>query len=343
VETADLDHDGARGDSCVVASIAILIAAFVAALAVTGLALRLARSRGLYASPNARSSHTRPTPTAGGIGIVVPVLGAAAWFGGAVGNVVLVGGSALALVGLVDDWKNLPARVRAPVQVGAVAVALLWLPLPPLVLPPLVIETAWLVLPISGLLLLWLLNLYNFMDGIDGLAASQCLTFCAGVLWLGPGDAEPLLWTAAGAAAGFLVFNWPPARIFLGDVASHFLGFLLGVVAFDLAVRGALPFVASMVLLTGFWFDATYTLCARMFTGQRVFAAHRTHLYQKLARRYGHGRTTSGYLVMNVCWLTPLAWLAQARPSASIAVVGIAALPYLVGCVRQRAGRSEDV
>jgi Fuc2NAc and GlcNAc transferase len=324
----------------VVASLALVASSICAAVAITWGVLLVSRRRDFYVAPIARSSHTRPTATAGGIGIVLPVLAAALWTGGPLGHAILLGGGILAAVGFVDDLRDLPARVRAPLQTIAVVAALAILPLPPLELPPFVIESTWLVLPASALILLWLVNLYNFMDGIDGLAAAQCLTFCVGVLLLGA-PASPVLSVTAGASAGFLLFNWPPAKIFMGDVASGFLGFLLGAVAFTLAVGGDVPFVASMVLLTGFWFDATWTLCARMLTGQRFTAPHRSHLYQKLALRHGHGRTTSGYLAMNVLWLTPLASLAEHRPQWSIAVVVVAALPFLVACVWLRAGRPE--
>jgi Fuc2NAc and GlcNAc transferase len=325
----------------VVATAALLAGAAASGLLLTWLVLRAGRRRWL-SIPNARSSHTVPTPTLGGIGIVVPVLVVAAFVDDPLARAVLAGGVPLAIVGAVDDVRDLPASVRWPVHVAAAIAALWLLPVPPLVLPPFSVEAAWLVLPLTALLLVWLVNLYNFMDGIDGLAAVQCVTFAAGVVWLGAdGAAATLAIALMGAAGGFLCLNRAPARIFMGDVGSGFLGFSFGVLALALAVDGTVPFVASMVLLTGFWFDATWTLCARMLAGRRFTAPHRDHLYQKLARRFGHGRTTLGYLAMNVLWLTPFAAWADASPRHSLLAVGAAVLPWLAGCVILRAGTPE--
>jgi Fuc2NAc and GlcNAc transferase len=208
--------------------------------------------------------------------------------------------------------------------------------------PPLGFEQPWILLPVTGFVLLWMTNLYNFMDGIDGLAGMQCVTFCAGAIVLGASGVErDLLVVAMGATLGFLVLNWAPAKIFMGDVASGFLGFFVGVVAVSLAIDGSVPFVASMILLTGFWFDASYTLCARILTRQNIAAPHRSHLYQKYARRFGHGWTTLAYLMMNVLWLLPLAWLADTQTDWSAVCLVVAPLPYLIGCIRARAGLPE--
>jgi Fuc2NAc and GlcNAc transferase len=325
----------------VVATAALLTIAFAAGLALTWLVLRAGHDR-FTVVPNARSSHSAPTPTLGGVGIVLPTLVAAAILGGPLGTVVLAGGGALALVGAIDDVRDLPASWRWPVHVLAVLLALALAPVPALVFPPLAIGNAWIVLLVTGVLLVWLVNLYNFMDGIDGLAGVQCVTFCGGVLTLGAsGPAATLALVLAGASTGFLAFNRPPARIFMGDVGSGFLGFVIGVLALALAADAAVPFVASMILVTGFWFDATWTVCARMLAGRRFTAPHRDHLYQKLARRYGHARTTAGYLGVTALWLWPLAWWADAAPAWSMAAVALAVLPFFAGCLALGAGTPE--
>ena len=146
--------------------------------------------------------------------------------------------------------------------------------------------------------LVWHINLYNFMDGIDGIASSQCLLFCLSVLYLTggvPGWLGDLLWILVGTALGFLVYNWPPAKIFMGDVGSGALGLILGVVTLQLAISGMLPFIGCLILLTGFWFDASYTLCVRMLSGQAFTEAHRSHLYQKVAAIIHQGQSRARY------------------------------------------------
>ena len=326
------------------AALTLLSSGFVAGAALSALALFAARRAKLLAIPNARSSHERPTPTGGGVAIVVPVLAWCAWhaFASPFAAAILLGGGALAVLGFVDDVVQLSARTRFVVHVAAVIAVVVLLPLPVFEIPPLRVAASWLAWPIFAFVLLWLVNLYNFMDGIDALATAQCITFVAGAIGLGAsGEAAAVAWLLGGAAAGFLIVNLPPARIFMGDVASGFLGLTLGVIALAVAHDAAVPFVASMVLLTGFWFDASWTLCARIATGQPFTAAHRSHLYQKCARRFGHGRTTTGAIVLNLLWLTPLAFLARDAPTFTLLWLALAMLPYAVGCVTLRAGMPE--
>ena len=328
-----------------VAALTLLIGGFVAGALLATLAVFAARRVKLLAIPNQRSSHVRPTPTGGGVAIVLPVL---AWcalhaLAAKLAAAILLGGSALAVLGFVDDVVQLSARIRFAVHVAAVAVVVVLVPLPAFEVPPLRIEAAWLTLPLFGFVLLWLVNLYNFMDGIDALATAQCLTFAAGVIALGAsGDAASVAYVLAGASAGFLIVNLPPALIFMGDVASGFVGLTLGAIALVAARESALPFVASMVLLTGFWFDATWTLCARIATRQPFAAAHRSHFYQKCARKFGHGRTTTGAIVLNLVWLTPLAFLARDVPRLTWLWLTLAALPYATGCIVLRAGMPDE-
>jgi Fuc2NAc and GlcNAc transferase len=190
---------------------------------------------------------------------------------------------------------------------------------------------------------LWIVNLYNFMDGIDGIAASQCVVFCAGVLLIGHPAAfvGEFLWILLGATVGFLWFNRPPARIFMGDVGVGFLGLLVGVIGLTLDARHQMPLIASMILLAGFWFDATYTLCVRIATGQQFASAHRSHLYQRCAARFGHGRTTSMFVVFAIVWLMPLAWLCVRVPRWGFAWLAVAVAPLAVAAVRVRAGLSD--
>jgi len=320
-------------------------AALVAALLTRAL-IAIALRRSILAVPNDRSSHTVPTPTLGGVAIALPVL---AWSAYRVGQdplcwSVVFGGGILATLGFVDDLRDLSARSRLPIQCVAVAVALATVPLAvPLALGPIAIEPKWLVAALDFLIALWMVNLYNFMDGIDGIAASQCVLFCAGVLLVGHPAAfmHEFLWVLLGASAGFLWFNRAPARIFMGDVGSGLLGLLVGVIALTLDARRQMPLIASLILLAGFWFDATYTLCVRIATGQKFASAHRSHLYQRAARRFGHGRTTSMFVGFAVVWLMPLAWLCVNMPRWGLAWLVLAVLPLAAAAVAMRAGLRE--
>jgi len=323
-------------------AVTALGAALIAGL-LTRILIGVGRRGSILAVPNERSSHSIPTPTLGGAAIALPVL---IWSAYRAGQdplcwSVVLGGGILAVLGLADDLRDLSARVRFPIQCVAVAIALAVVPLAvPLVIGPLTIEPRWLVGAFDFVVVLWIVNLYNFMDGIDGIAASQCVVFCAGVLLIGHPAAfvQEFLWILLGAAAGFLWFNRPPARIFMGDVGVGFIGLLVGVIGLTLDARHQMPLIASMILLAGFWFDATYTLCVRIATGQRFALAHRSHLYQRCAARFGHGRTTSMFVAYASVWLMPLAWLCVRVPRWGFAWLAVAIAPLAVAAVRMRAG-----
>lgn len=287
----------------------------------------------------------------------------------------------LAAVGLADDRKSLGLGVRLAAQTSALLVllgALAWrtrtgesdLGLLAIVsgMPALAALAAshlpaWLALAVDLLLVpllvlggLWWINLFNFMDGIDGLAASQALFMLMASLALkltGPEvDASPLdVATApapvaslilAAAVAGFLLLNWPPARIFMGDSGSLFLGFALFALAAHDVTYGDMSLWTWLVLGSVFIVDATVTLVRRFVTGQRVTDAHRSHLYQRLSRRWGgHGRVTLVYCLLNVAWLFPLAFLAHRAASWAPVVMAVAWLPMALICWRGGAGLAE--
>ena len=292
----------------------------------------------LLAAPTARSSHTEPTPTMGGVVIVLVVL---AYFGvlsdvdARLGWGLFAALAAVALIGLWDDLSGLSARFRLAVHFLA-AILVLW---------TLGLPQPWWVLAILLIGLVWLINLYNFMDGIDGFAALQCLIYCLGAHWVAsgvPGWTGDLLWLLAGSTLAFLAFNWPPAKIFMGDVGSGFIGLLIGALCLYLWQSGSVGLVSSMILLSVFWFDATYTLCVRIVTRQQFTHAHRSHLYQHLAQRQGHLWTTAAFLVYALVWLLPLAWYAMSQaeyPLIQILLLIVSVLPIATLCWRMQAGR----
>ena len=288
----------------------------------------------LLSHPNQRSSHTAPTPSGGGCAFVVAIVAWLVFFSDDFppAPVLAVGGLAVAAIGLLDDIREVhPAlRLGCHLAIAAVCVGLLFAPNWPLAVA-FVIGLAW-----------WL-NLYNFMDGIDGIAASQAAAYGAGVLLLAEaGQAHPFAGVLIAAAAAFLLFNWAPARLFMGDVGSGFLGFATGLFALWLALTGELPPIASAILLLTFWFDATYTLIVRIVTKQAFASPHRSHLYQVLAQRLGHGTTTTIFWLHSAAWLLPLAWLATQFPRWQLACLAVACLPIAVACVVQRAGSTQQ-
>lgn len=328
---------------------AVLLAAVLAAAALTGLIRRYALARALLDVPNHRSSHTVPTPRGGGLAIAAVTLGGIGALGVA-GTVpapaalALVGGGALvAGIGWLDDHSHVPARWRSLVHAAAAAWALYWAG----GLPSLSLGGARLELGVAGTLLavvgiVWLTNLYNFMDGIDGIAGGEALTAGGAggaMLWAAgaPGLGAAAFLVAA-ASAGFLVWNWPPARIFMGDVGSGLLGFLFAVLAVFSERAGAVPLLAWAVLLGVFLFDATVTLVRRVLRGERFFDAHRLHAYQRAVQSgWSHARVSGAVLLINLLLaaLAAAAWR-QPRMLPAALAAGVALLAAMQLWVERR-------
>lgn len=295
-----------------------LLVPLIASAMLTALLRRYALASSLLDIPNARSSHQVPTPRGGGLAIVVvflaglPVLSAMGVL--ATGSLwaLLGAGAWIAGVGFWDDHGHVPARWRLAAHFIAAAWGLFWLGgMPPLPFLGHVIELSWLGTILGLFYLVWLLNLYNFMDGIDGLASIEAMTVCAGgiLLYLLAGNGQyGALALLAMAVAGFLCWNFPPAKIFMGDVGSGFLGIVLGLFSIQAAWTAPQFFWSWLILLGVFIVDATWTLLRRFLSGERVYQAHRSHAYQYAARRYhGHRPVSLTVGAINLCWLLPLA------------------------------------
>ena len=306
---------------------AVALASGLLSCLTTRLLIPILAHREILDCPNERSSHQVPTPRGGGIAVIGSTLLAWAVFArtesmpsGVFG--IVLGAVLLAAVSWFDDLRGLSPVVRLLAQAAAVAIGILVLPGP----------RDLFYLAAIGLVWIWLINLFNFMDGIDGLAGAEAAAIGAGLLlFAGVGaGADPALRTLAaavtGAAIGFLVWNWSPARIFLGDIGSVPLGYVLGFLLLDLAARGR--WTIAVILPLYFLADATITLARRLLRGERVWQAHREHFYQHAARRgLGHAavvkRVIAADLVLIGCgWAAENGWSATAL-AASAATVAI--------------------
>jgi len=234
--------------------------------------------------PNARSMHRVPVPAGAGIAMVGTTLALWPWWHGRVDGahlVLLASFAGLGALSWIDDRRQLPVAIRLGAQALVVALCLAALPSDARVMQvgPLILERILL-----GLAWLWFINLFNFMDGIDGLAGSETIAVALGYLALltYAGLADPfwrLALVIAASAAGYLFWNWHPARVFMGDAGSIPLGFLVGWLMLDLALRG--QWAAGLILPLYFVADATFTLLARAYRGEKLWQAHRQHFYQR--------------------------------------------------------------
>ena len=283
----------------------------------------------------------------------LPVL----WWQGVISGMVLTAfagaGGLVALVGWLDDQGHIAARWRLLVHFAAAIWGLAWLGgFPPLILVGRVVDLGWLGQGLAVVYLAWLLNLYNFMDGIDGIAGIEALTVCGGgvvlcLLFSGGGWsgyaalAQPALLLAA-ATAGFLCWNFPRARIFMGDAGSGFVGLLLGMLSLIAAWLAPELFLGWLILLGVFVVDATVTLVRRMLRGERVYEAHRSHAYQHAARHHGSHIPVSLVVgAVNVAWLLPLAALVTTGRLDGLVGLLSAWAPLVFVALYYRAGHGE--
>ena len=315
---------------------AVAVATGVFCWLATRALIPILRRRDMLDYPNERSSHFAPTPRGGGIAVTGSIL--LAWI--ALQNVGLVassmisialGTSLLALVSWIDDLRGLSPGMRLVVQVAAVTIGIL---VPPGTLSA---HETWLgptlFFVTAGLVWVWWINLFNFMDGIDGLAVSEAAAICGGLLLFAIIDdgADPtaalLAASMIGAAIGFLVWNWSPARIFLGDVGSVPLGYLSGFLLLDLATHGR--WKIALILPLYFLADATITLFRRLLAGERVWEPHRKHFYQQAVRKgLAHTAVVKRVIAADLL-LIGFGWAAEngrAVTSLSAAIVIVAAL-----------------
>ena len=263
------------------------LAGLVVTAVLTPLLAAWARRRNFLDVPNHRSSHSVATPRIGGVALVLGVLaGLLTWYllDGAIDRTmlaVLTGALGIALLGLADDFRPLPALVRLALQTG-IATAVI-MAVPGFALPG---NGSALVALILVFWLVTLINAYNFMDGIDGIAGVQAIV--AGCGWLvvglfaGSPQVAALGLLLAAASSGFLLHNWPPARVFMGDAGSGFFGFLFAALPLIAPAPQPSVWLCAVLLVWPFLADTGFTLCRRVARGENVLSAHRSHIYQRL-------------------------------------------------------------
>jgi Fuc2NAc and GlcNAc transferase len=314
---------------------------------------RYALSRSLIDIPNARSSHSVPTPRGGGVAIVLAFTLALfiLWIAGLMASPVFLGiagaGALIAVIGFLDDHAHIAARWRLLGHFVASIWLLFWLGgLPVVELFGHSFDLGWFGHVLAAFYLVWLLNLYNFMDGIDGIASVEAICVCLGaclLYWVSNATdliSAPLF--LAVAVAGFLYWNFPPARVFMGDAGSGFLGIIFGGLSLQAAWVSADLLWGWLILLGVFIVDATFTLFRRLLRGDKVYEAHRTHAYQFASRRFGsHLAVIAVVAAINLLWLLPIALCITQFGLNSWAGLILAYAPLVALAIKFHAGELE--
>lgn len=315
-----------------------VLVAFVVSVVGTRWFIDWLRDRALVAVENSRTMHSGAVPQGGGAPVLVAVIVAIVLAGSVDARMIalLIIAVGLAVISAINDWRDIAFPVRLATHFAAGVAALMWvLPSELLVfggLLPFVADRL-----VTLVALVWFINLYNFMDGIDGMTGVETITLAVGCLLLAGGAQFGGLELALiGAAAGFLVWNWHRARIFLGDVGSIPLGFVLGVLLIQLAMTQSLA--AAIILPLYYLVDATWTLVARIVRGESPWAAHREHAYQRAALAVGsHSVVVVRVAVCNVV-LVVAALVSLTLPIVGLAI-GVCAVAALLFWLEQVAAR----
>ncbi|MDF2418362.1 glycosyl transferase [Acinetobacter beijerinckii] len=326
---------------------------FVLSFILTYLMRMYALKKNIIDNPNERSSHTIPTPRGGGVSIVITFLSFLVLLmftqhlAISTGLILLCSGFGIAVLGFLDDHGHINSMLRLAIHfIIAIAVVFALGGFAEVALFNETLHLGWFANIIAVLFLVWLLNLYNFMDGINGIASVEAITTTISLaiiyLLFSSSLSIELLLTLAACVFGFMLWNFPKARIFMGDAGSGFLGMTLGVLALMALKVDTALFCAWIICLGVFVVDATFTLIRRVTNGHKMYDAHRSHAYQYASRRYGHTIVTITVLLINLCWLAPVAYLASQRVLMPEALLLIAYLPLILLALFFSAGKTEN-
>jgi Fuc2NAc and GlcNAc transferase len=299
--------------------------------------------------PNIRSSHQTPTPRGGGIaltcGVVITLL-TALWLTHIEPAQVywlLLPSGLIATLGICDDFFNLNVRIRLITQFLLAGLGVYLIGINNEWSPPIRLLISCFII----LFIVWMTNLYNFMDGINGLAALEAISVClamAFIYWMQAANTDViyLLMIIASSTFGFLFWNFPKAKLFMGDAGSLFLGLSFGLLIIESTNENFRLAIAWLIMLGVFIVDASYTLTYRFISKQLVHQAHRTHAYQKAATNFNsHAKITFAIVAINVFWLLPIATAVTITQSNSAAALLIAYAPLLLLAQKLQAGRAE--
>jgi Fuc2NAc and GlcNAc transferase len=305
--------------------------ALLGALVLTPLMRRYSDRRGLIDQPGARRSHSSPVARGGGLAIGISLVATAVAFAPS-GAVVapFVGGAAIvSLLGWFDDHAPLSVGWRLGIQLVVAVGITFWLgPVESISIGSTTVSAAWLWTPMAVVAIIWLINLFNFMDGSDGLASSQAaISFALFAFAFGLAGETAGTWlaaVAAGASLGFLFWNRPPASIFLGDSGSLLLGWCAGALALAGTLSNSFSVWVSLIIVSPFVIDATITLCWRLARRERWYTAHTDHTYQYLIRLgWSHGKVLLTWVALNGLLVVPATAVALWKPQADMGVAAV--------------------
>lgn len=317
----------------------------VISLFLTELVRRYSLKMNILDMPGERSSHSTATPRGGGLSIVVIFLVVVSFNDLLVTNLVfaLIGaGILIAAVGFWDDHADIAAKWRLVSHFIAAAWVLYWLGgLPEFTLFGFSINTSWFGMLIVAFLLVWMLNLFNFMDGIDGIAASEVVFVTSTGAYIsylnGVEHLSFISFVLTASTMGFLILNWSPAKIFMGDVGSGFVGLMLGIIVYVNILEGS-SIWPWLILLAVFLVDTGVTLVIRALNGDKWYEAHCSHAYQHAARKWGHKKVTLSVIAINIFLLFPLALLSQLKPDWGFLLTLLTFVGLIVVALKFKAG-----
>ncbi|WP_144735288.1 MraY family glycosyltransferase [Acinetobacter oleivorans] len=332
----------------------VILATFLISFLLTGYMRHYALKKNIIDNPNERSSHTIPTPRGGGVSIVITFL--LVLVGLMIshqlqlttGLILVAAGLGVAVLGFLDDHGHINSMLRLAIHFLIAIGAVSFLGgFSDVTLFNGSLHLGWFANIIAILFLVWLLNLYNFMDGINGIASVEAITTLLSLafiyLLLDTQLSSELLFIFAASVFGFVLWNFPKARIFMGDAGSGFLGLILGILALISLKTDPALFCAWLICLGVFIVDATFTLIRRVINGHKMYDAHRSHAYQYASRKYNsHTTVTIGVLLINLFWLLPIAYLASQKVLMPELLLFIAYIPLILIAVFFGAGKTEN-
>ena len=312
--------------------------ALVAAFVLTPLVRGYSRRRGLIDRPDARRSHRAPVARGGGLAISIALLSTVLAFAPDDALVLpfSVGAAIVSLLGWRDDHAPLSVRWRLGIQIFVAAGIIAWLgPVESIDVGRRTIAAPWLWTPLAIIAMVWLMNLFNFMDGSDGLASTQAvISFTLFALGFGLAGENAAAWLAAvcaGASMGFLFWNWPGASIFLGDSGSLLLGWGAGAFALAGTLTGSVSVWLAFIIVSPFVVDATLTLCWRLMRGERWYTAHKDHAFQCLIRLgWSHGQVLLVWIALNFLLVVPATLVAFWKPQVETGAAAVLSV-FLAG------------